>query len=208
MPDKEIVDALKNLNITLSRLDKGNFYNFMLQQRMAERSTPTNSKFGTAVIASASISWVQILQRNERRKNVNLIVGSSATGYLMVNNDNLTDANESAQMLARSIGNSLDIVLADTVIINLARTNSNNPITIDTTGPIYVAGFSITSSVASHNQTVVSWEEAIYSDVDAIPGFMKDTEHHHKPGDIHKLTAGTMPWLDHDALPYERGGVR
>jgi hypothetical protein len=204
--DREIVDVLKSLNISLSRLERGNFYNFMLAQRMAERSTPTNSKFGTAIVGSVGLNWVQILQRNERRKNINLLC-SSTIGYLMVNNDNLTDANEAAQNFARSLTH-LDLRLDNAMIIPLANINTNNPITIDTTGTLYVTSFTITDGAASVQQGVVTWQEAIYSDVDAIPGFMVDTTQH-KPGEVSKLTAGTMPWLDEDeSTEFARGGVR
>jgi hypothetical protein len=162
----------------------------MLTQQMAERVTPTNASFGTAVVGSVGIVFEQVLQRNDRRKYTEFVTQTATATHLMFSNNDRVDAKELAQQYVNGITNSTDVLLGGVSIYEV----SAQPIRIDTNGPIYVASFSIgsggTAGKAIPAQGAFNWQEAIFSDIEAIPGFM--VEHRAKAGDVDKLTAGTL----------------
>jgi hypothetical protein len=177
----------------------------MMQQQIAERSTPTNSSFGTAIVNSQSIRWTQIVQRNDRRKYAQVIF-SNADFFLVNNTDVESDALELATQVNNASNNGTDLVMGNAALYSSA------PIlyTIETTGPLYVACFNLnTEGAPIVSQGVVAWQESIFSDLDAIPGFIP--EHRAKAGDVHNVTTGTLEEsiLGRNAeSPYTRGGIR
>ena len=209
MHDKELQEVLSRLNVSLNRIDRGNYIRFMLEQQTAERSTPPNATFGSAIVNSVSIAFTQVLQRNDRRKYAEFVTPTLTATHIMFANSDRVDAKELAQAYVNGITNSTDVVLNGVSIYAV----SSNPIRIDSTGPIYVGAFSIgsggTAGKAIAAQGGINWQESIYSDMDAIPGFM--VEHRAKPGDVDKLTAGTLKEsiLGEDfESAFGRGGVR
>jgi hypothetical protein len=205
--DKELIEILSRLNVSLSRVDRGNFLNFMLTQQMAERATPTNSEFGSAIVGSVAIQWTQILQRNDRRKYVELVF-SNANFFLVNDSDVSADALELATQVNNAANNVTDLMLS--VALYSSNSLAPQPIRIETSGPLYVASFDINGSGGPIvTQGVVTWQEAIFSDIAAIPGFM--VEHRAKAGDVDKLTPGTLEEsiIGHEfESAYGRGGVR
>lgn len=172
---------------------------------MAERATAPNASFGMAMLGSIAIKWEQILQSNPRRKYAELVF-SQAPFFLVNTTDAGTDALTLATLVNNASNGPTDLVLNDTALYS----SSPNPIRIESSGTVYVASFNVNDSggpiVA---QGLVTWQESIFSDIDAIPGFM--IEHRAKAGEVANLTPGTM--LDaivgkDPAVPYTREGVR
>ena len=203
--EKQLLETLSRLNVNLSKIDRGNYLQFMLTQAMAERSTPPNASFGMALLDSISIHWVQILQSNERRKYAELVF-SQAPFFLVNTTDAGTDALTLATLVNNASNGPTDLVLNDTALYS----SSPNPIRIETSGTVYVASFDVSAdSGPVVAQGLVTWQEAIFANLDAIPGFM--VEHRAKPGEVANLTPGTL--LDsivgkNPTVPYTREGIR
>jgi hypothetical protein len=199
--DKELTEALRSLGIKMDRIDRGNFYNFMLQQRIAERSTPTNVEFGSYGFnpfdsATVLAEWRQLLPRNSRRRRV-LFNAINFTYYFAVN-DTIFDI---SQLIEADDGG-----FAGTLPVMAATLTGGFIFPIETTGAIW--GASITGSGSSKElKSIINWQEEIYSDVDAIPG-LSDSSTVHKPGVEGRLTAGLMSWLGDRDDAYSRDGVR
>lgn len=201
MQEKEIKEALDKLNEVMDRVDKGNFVNFMKQQKIEERSTPTNVEFGTYGFnpfnsANVNAAWRQLLPRNPRRRRV-IFNAINLTMYLAIS-DTAYDISELIASDNKGYAGTLP-VMAVTFIGGFI-------FPIETTGAIWCA--SITGGGSNQEQKgVINWQEEIFSDVEAIPGMM-NRDLAHAAGVVGKLTAGTMPWEHDRDDAYERGGVR
>lgn len=197
--DAELRDAMARQAVAMNNVAKSMWLNYMATQKSMENRTPSSVLFGTALIDTSSIEWVQILQRNRRRAYVELIFRGD---YLMINNSNTTDALELAKNFARSAG-TLDLLLGDTAIYG----SSSNPIKIETTSPLYVAAFNVVDAAPTTVQGFITWQEAIYSDVSAIPLTEQDLRSN-KPGTVQKSTQGLMHPDEDVRATYSHDGVR
>lgn len=186
----KLITALQEHGDALERNSKMQYIKFMQEQTKAEDRTPTAMQFGTFQVNSVPAVWTQLVPRNARRKS--LILTMTTVGWVFALNDQAPVSVAAGVVVA---GNGRNTVFAPASI--------TVPLLLETTESIW-ACFPTSAGAGS----IVSWAEAIYSDLSANPLIDLKPNRHNKPGDVEKLSPGLQSALGDIEANFTREGVR
>lgn len=201
MVDKELLEALKEQSESMDRVAKAQWLLYMATQKLMESRTPSNTVFGSFTFNPGSVNttlaeWRQIVPRNSRRKTITFMAINQS--LYLTNSSNSLDINT---LITQEKSGFLG-----TVPVMLATFAGGVPLVISTTDSIWAASLTGNGSVIEQN-AVLNWVEEVYSDINAIPVEMHNTNPT-APGVVEKLTPGAMA-LDGDIrATFTREGVR
>ena len=201
-PEGEFEVFLKQMNVSLDRMNKINWLALMQWQKAEAEKTPTTIKPGTYGFnptnsATQLSQWRQLVPRRNRRNRV-VFTALNQTFFLAVG-DTQVDINQ--LITEQQIG------FNGTLAVFEYTFTAGSRLDISTTEAIWGASL-IGSGSLYEQQATISWYEEIFSDIMAIPTVSIPNPDANTPGKVQRLTAGLMHVDGDQRATYSKDGVR
>jgi len=196
----ELIQALHEHAKALDFNSKAGYLNWLAQQKLLARSTPTTALFGSYGFggnANILAAWRQIVPRNIRRRRIT-ITSLNQTLYL---------SHSETELSITDLINWQNLGFGGRIPVSQVTFATGQGLQIETSEAIYIA--SITGSGSKVEQTcTVNWVEEIFSSVDAIPGTDPTPMKHNMPFQEQRTFPGLTDIDGEVTAQYNRDGVR